>query len=269
MPDTAEIEELHAEACARGDQSYTDPETGYQVFTELAHCARGRCCGSGCRHCPWKRKKRRPTTYIRNSSQDDTQRPLIVLFYSGGKDSLLTLHLLTSDTRDRKVVLLSTYDANLGMHGIQCVPMDDIKSFAARHGHDLVAASLTQGTGGYNETIRNALDLVLQNNAGPIEALAFGDIHLESIRAWREAVHGSHSLLFPLWKRDQAWLLDRLAEACRAYGVDIRIATIADNRLRGKVAEGSLYDEGARRTIAEAGCDVFGENGEFHTLLDP
>lgn len=265
-----EIEDLHANACARGDLSYRDPETGYQVFTELAHCARGKCCGSGCRHCPWKKK--RPTSksaaaaYIPNCLEA-TQRPLIVLFYSGGKDSFLTLHLLTSDTRNRKVVLLTTFDPGLGMHGIQCVPIDDIKSFAARHGHDLVAVPLTRGAGAYNEMIENALDIVLQNNAGPIEALAFGDIHLDSIRTWRESIHSSHSLLFPLWRKDQAWLLDRLKDACRSYGVDICISAIADDRLRGKLAEGSRYDECARRTIAEAGCDVFGENGEFHTRL--
>ena len=101
----------------------------------------------------------------------------------------------------------------------------------------------------------------------PIEALAFGDIHLRSIRAWREAAHASYSLLFPLWERDEAWLLARLEEASHAYNVDVRIATIADDRLRGRLAEGARYDERARRTIAEAGCDVFGENGEFHTLL--
>ncbi|HZU09923.1 MAG TPA: DUF5522 domain-containing protein [Pseudacidobacterium sp.] len=26
----------------------------YLVFTEAYHLKRGHCCGSGCRHCPWK-----------------------------------------------------------------------------------------------------------------------------------------------------------------------------------------------------------------------
>ncbi|WP_354578249.1 DUF5522 domain-containing protein [Hymenobacter sp. UYP22] len=37
-----------------GDFYYT-PE-GYMVFTEQYHRRRGSCCGSGCRHCPWKKK---------------------------------------------------------------------------------------------------------------------------------------------------------------------------------------------------------------------
>jgi len=44
---------LHEAACARGDSRYRDPETGYTVFTRLAHEARGECCGSACRQCPF------------------------------------------------------------------------------------------------------------------------------------------------------------------------------------------------------------------------
>lgn len=44
---------LHRAAVAAGRMTYVDPATGYRVFTELAHLARGTCCGSGCRHCPF------------------------------------------------------------------------------------------------------------------------------------------------------------------------------------------------------------------------
>lgn len=39
-------------------------EGGYTVFTERAHLDRGTCCGSGCRHCPFKPQYRRGTTDI-------------------------------------------------------------------------------------------------------------------------------------------------------------------------------------------------------------
>ena len=29
-------------------------ENGLMVFTEAYHLKRGYCCGSGCRHCPYK-----------------------------------------------------------------------------------------------------------------------------------------------------------------------------------------------------------------------
>ena len=43
----------HDRAVAAGEPTYVDPDTGYSVFTEAYHLARGTCCGSGCRHCPF------------------------------------------------------------------------------------------------------------------------------------------------------------------------------------------------------------------------
>lgn len=44
---------LHEAACARAEATYRDPDTGYMVFTRVAHLTRGKCCGSACRHCPY------------------------------------------------------------------------------------------------------------------------------------------------------------------------------------------------------------------------
>lgn len=52
-PKDADFHALHEAACARGEATYRDPETGYTVFTRLAHLKRGKCCGSACRHCPF------------------------------------------------------------------------------------------------------------------------------------------------------------------------------------------------------------------------
>ncbi len=43
----------HDEAVRAGLPTYVDPETGLCVFTSAALKARGYCCGSGCRHCPY------------------------------------------------------------------------------------------------------------------------------------------------------------------------------------------------------------------------
>lgn len=48
-----DIEAAHRAACERSDAMYTDPATGYAVFTEASHVVRGTCCGSACRHCPF------------------------------------------------------------------------------------------------------------------------------------------------------------------------------------------------------------------------
>ena len=43
----------HAAARAAGLTTYSDPATGYAVFTADFLKSRGACCGSGCRHCPY------------------------------------------------------------------------------------------------------------------------------------------------------------------------------------------------------------------------
>jgi hypothetical protein len=48
------IDEAHARAVEAGEPGYADPETGNFVFTALALLDRGYCCGSGCRHCPYR-----------------------------------------------------------------------------------------------------------------------------------------------------------------------------------------------------------------------
>ena len=48
------VRAAHDAAVARGEDHYVDPDTGYFVFTSAALMARGRCCDSGCRHCPYR-----------------------------------------------------------------------------------------------------------------------------------------------------------------------------------------------------------------------
>jgi Family of unknown function (DUF5522) len=52
-PRCAEILERHAAAVAAGRPGYADPTTGFTVFTAVFLAARGYCCTSGCRHCPF------------------------------------------------------------------------------------------------------------------------------------------------------------------------------------------------------------------------
>jgi hypothetical protein len=49
----AEVLDRHRDAVAAGAPGYVDPETGLFVFTAAYHRARGTCCDSRCRHCPY------------------------------------------------------------------------------------------------------------------------------------------------------------------------------------------------------------------------
>ncbi len=52
-PRRDEILAAHAAAMVAGDDGYTDPQTGLFVFTAAYLAARGTCCDTGCRHCPY------------------------------------------------------------------------------------------------------------------------------------------------------------------------------------------------------------------------
>ena len=41
------------DAVPAGRDWYPDPATGFMVLTAEFLAARGTCCGSGCRHCPY------------------------------------------------------------------------------------------------------------------------------------------------------------------------------------------------------------------------
>lgn len=44
----------HDAAVAAGEAGYLDPDTRLFVFTAVTLAGSGRCCDSGCRHCPWR-----------------------------------------------------------------------------------------------------------------------------------------------------------------------------------------------------------------------
>jgi len=54
VDDGSVIASLHARAAAGGEDGCLDPGTGRFVFTALWLAARGACCDSGCRHCPFR-----------------------------------------------------------------------------------------------------------------------------------------------------------------------------------------------------------------------
>ncbi len=52
-PEYQEILVAHTAALRQGSTSYVDPATGLMVLTAAYLMARGSCCHSGCRHCPY------------------------------------------------------------------------------------------------------------------------------------------------------------------------------------------------------------------------
>ena len=49
------ISDLHKKASYNKQDFYIDPDTGKIVMTAYYLRARGYCCKTGCRHCPWEK----------------------------------------------------------------------------------------------------------------------------------------------------------------------------------------------------------------------
>jgi len=59
-PATPVVLARHEDALDASVDGYLDPASGAFVFTAATLWARGRCCASGCRHCPYTAGDRHP-----------------------------------------------------------------------------------------------------------------------------------------------------------------------------------------------------------------
>ena len=246
---------------------YVDPDSGFQVFTEVGLRARDRCCGSGCRHCPFQHERVALEHRARR-----IQRPAIlhgalelelaydVLFWSGGKDSLLAARALGRDPVSRGQVLLTTFDASDRVVAHQEISIEVIARQAGALGTPLIGVPLHDGQD-YVEQVTEGLSLV-----PTVGRIVFGDLHLEPIRQWREQSLGpvararKATLHFPLWHVDYGTLLDDL----EASGVPCAISAVGDPDAT-QVAVGELFERGLCERLP-AHVDRFAERGEFHTV---
>ncbi len=259
--------DIHEAAVERGETIYTDPGTGFMVFTSLGLKARGRCCGAGCRHCPYeheavplqRRSQRIQQAAWLSEARPAGDAPVTLLFWSGGKDSLLAYRALERQGAGN-IALITTFDARTRVIAHQKFAIDKVVEQAAHLPAPLIGVPLHPG-GAYIDHLKPALDLVPDCGT-----LAFGDLHLENIRDWREATFASDprtegmALSFPLWQADYNELLADL----EASGAVCTISALA-SQLPG-IAVGDVFD----RTLVErlpASVDRFGENGEFHTHI--
>jgi uncharacterized protein (TIGR00290 family) len=92
--------------------------------------------------------------------------------------------------------------------------------------------------------------------------VAFGDIFLEDLRAYREKnlARIGMTALFPIWKRDTRELI-RSFHAARFRA----IAACVDPKVLNRTFAGRELDEQFFRDLPH-NVDPCGENGEFHTF---
>ncbi|HXX17010.1 MAG TPA: hypothetical protein VEJ47_19065 [Candidatus Eremiobacteraceae bacterium] len=186
----------------------------------------------------------------------------VIFSWSGGKDSAMALHSLLRDPRYEVISLLTTVTEvyeRISMHGVR---NELLQRQAESIGLPLEQVRIPPQCP--NSTYEERVGDAMQRFRGEgVCHVAFGDIFLEDLRAYREEklARASMSALFPIWKVDTRELAQRfLKDGFRA------IAACIDPRKVDKSFAGRELDESFFRELPED-VDPCGENGEFHTFV--
>lgn len=186
----------------------------------------------------------------------------MLLSWSSGKDSAWMLHVLRRDPSLELVGLLTTIDEEarrVAMHG---VPDALLAAQADAVGLPLWRVPLPRpcSNAEYEARMRAAIERAQSER---IDAIAFGDLFLADIRAYRERMMKGTGIepLFPLFGADTPSLAREMIEA----GVCATLACVDCAKLPANFA-GRAFDAALLRDLPP-GVDPCGENGEFHTFV--
>jgi uncharacterized protein (TIGR00290 family) len=189
-------------------------------------------------------------------------RPKVLLAWSSGKDAAWALHVLRQAAHVEVVGLLTTLAADYGRVAMHAVRERLLDAQAAAAG--LPVHKVPLPTPCSNDAYARLMAAALAEHAGAgLSAVAFGDLFLADLRAYREAQLAPASLaaLFPLWGRDTGALArEMIAGGLRA------VVTCVDPRQLDAAFAGRAFDD---RFLADLppGVDPCGERGEFHTCV--
>ena len=186
----------------------------------------------------------------------------IVMSWSGGKDGAYGLWRLQQEARYEVAGLLTTvtegYD-RVSMHGVRSVLL---RAQAEALGLPLHTIPIPPDCPNdlYEVRMEAAVSGLMANG---VEGVAFGDLFLADIRAYRErnCARIGIAALFPLWGEATAALARRMI----SEGLRARLCCIDPRRIARDMA-GREFDAALLESLP-AGVDPCGENGEFHTFV--
>jgi uncharacterized protein (TIGR00290 family) len=186
----------------------------------------------------------------------------ILLSWSSGKDSAWSLHLLRQRGEYDVAGLLTTFNEEadrVAMHGVR---RELVERQAAAAGLPLWAVPLPWPCSNEQYEVLMAQACVRAVAEG-IEGVAFGDLFLEDVRAYREKQLKDTGLepVFPVWGMPTR----ALAKEMIASGMRAKLTCIDTGKLDGSFA-GREFDEALLSALPE-GVDPCGERGEFHSFV--
>jgi uncharacterized protein (TIGR00290 family) len=183
-----------------------------------------------------------------------------LLAWSSGKDSAWTLHVLRQQgiAVDALLTTLNEAADRVAMHGVRRTLLE---RQAAAAGVSLWDIPLPWPCTNDDYEARMA-DACRRAVAEGFDTIAFGDLFLRDIRAYREKQLAGSGLtpIFPLWEIPTA----SLARDMLAAGLRARLTCVDSHSLDGAFA-GREFDAALLTELPPA-VDPCGENGEFHTF---
>jgi len=188
----------------------------------------------------------------------------VLLSWSGGKDAAWTLHVLRQRDDVEVVGLLTTLTEGYDRVAMQGIRHDVLVAQAGATGLPLVEAWMPRAAdnASYEASVASALSQA-QGRWPGLGHIAFGDLLLADVRAWREALCArlGWQASFPLFGGDTA----ALAREMIAGGLRATLCCVDTTQLDGRFA-GRDFDAPLLHELP-ANVDPCGENGEFHTCV--
>lgn len=189
----------------------------------------------------------------------------VVMSWSSGKDSAMALHELLRIADYEVVELMATVSEEyrrVSHHGVREELLD---AQAAAIGIPLAKTYLPSGNSGgcSNDVYEAIMSRVMDGyKARGVNTVAFGDLFLEDLRAWREANLAKVGMrgLFPIWKRNTT----ELAREVIRLGYKAYVSCVEASV--GPSFVGKLYDAKFLSDLPPT-IDPCGENGEFHSFV--
>jgi len=186
----------------------------------------------------------------------------LLLSWSGGKDSCMTLFEVAQRGGYRVVALLTTvtevYD-RVSMHGVRRVLLEQQAAALGLPLH-LVPIPPEPPNDVYQARMEAVFDPYRKDG---VTTVAFGDLFLADIRRYREEWLTGIGLraIFPLWHQEtRALARTFIDQGFRA------VVTCVDSRVLDRSFSGRPFDHRFIETLPPL-VDPCGENGEFHTFV--
>jgi uncharacterized protein (TIGR00290 family) len=185
-----------------------------------------------------------------------------LLSWSSGKDSAWSLHLLRQQNEYEIVGLLTTFNRQADRVAMHAVRRSLVEEQAKAAGIPLWDIDLPWpcSNADYECIMKETCKAAVESG---VQCIAFGDLFLTDIRAYREKQLENSGLqpIFPVWGKPT----QELARSMIKSGVRAKLTCI-DPKLLAPEFVGREFDE---QLLSEFRPDIdpCGENGEFHTFV--